>query len=127
MKITQELTNKDRVMKSQLEEKDREIKRLKTLGDKTEKVKSSRETILMPNRRPMTADIPNNSTSTTIGMHSKKTIQQPKNDQLSTEQIVHLQGWITREIDDQAWRNTLTEDIRIQVTSYYLLNNNFLK
>lgn len=38
-KISIELSNKDRVMKTKLEEKEREIKRLKMLSDKQDKVR----------------------------------------------------------------------------------------
>lgn len=101
VKISQELSNKDRVMKSQLEEKDREIKRLKQLGEKTEKVKNQRESIMAVRRVSV------------VDHTSKKGVPQ-KSDQLSNEQITHLQGWLAREIADQAWRVTLAEDIKSQ-------------
>jgi hypothetical protein len=114
VKISQELSNKDRVMKSQLEEKDREIKRLKSAGDKAERVKGHRESMLAT-RRPMTTDHPNTSAISRKGIL-------PKSDQLSPEQITQLQGWLAREVDDQALRITLAEDIKIQNEERALCN-----
>jgi hypothetical protein len=101
-------------MKSQLEEKDREIKRLRTAGEKVERVKGQRESVLAT-RRPLTADHQNTSALSRKGVP-------PKSDQLSNEQITQLQGWLAREVDDQSLRITLAEDIKIQNEERALCN-----
>jgi hypothetical protein len=116
VKISQELSNKDRVMKSQLEEKDREIKRLKSLGEKVEKGRqlNPRESLLAQRRAHGNG---NENFPQRKGLVSKSSLAAASGaggDQLSNEQITHLQGWLTREIDDQAWRVTLAEEIKIQ-------------
>lgn len=102
-------------MKSQLEEKDREIKRLKSLGEKVERGKplNPRESLLAQKRAHGNG---NENSSQRKGPLSKSSLASNSGagDQLSNEQITQLQGWLAREIDDQALRVTLGEDIKTQ-------------
>jgi hypothetical protein len=143
-KISQELSNKDRVMKSQLEEKDREIKRLKSLGDKAAAAaadkgqgqgqgrlqgQSSRESLLGQRRGVMGKGFHSRSSLASSGVsggqgqgQGEQQGQGQGQGQLSAEQMTQLQGWLTREIDDQAWRVTLTEEIKSQNEERALVN-----
>jgi myosin heavy subunit len=101
-KISIELSNKDRVMKTKLEEKEREIKRLKSLSEKQEKVKAHREQVA--NR--------SNSSQVSKGVSLKKGIS--RTDELTKSQVDLLQNWIIKEVEMQSARIVLREEIREQ-------------
>ncbi|CAE7780616.1 unnamed protein product, partial [Symbiodinium microadriaticum] len=101
-KISIELSNKDRVMKSKLEEKEREIKRLKLLSDKQEKAKSQREkAAISRGGAPLISKVVSRT-----GL--------PKGGELGKSEVEMLQSWMSKEVDAQSQRIVLREEIKEQ-------------
>lgn len=100
-KISVELSNKDRVMKSKLEEKEREIKRLKLLSDKQEKAKTQRERAAA-----------NRSGSSSVMAKGVSKTGLPKGGELGKSEVEMLQVWMGKEVEAQSQRIILREEIK---------------
>ena len=113
VKLNKEFTNRERILKGRLEEKDREVKRQKELILKQQKVKSIRETsaAIVASKRFSGMG----TSSLSVNLTEQQTISSEYS--LSTQRLASLDTWLSEEVSTQSKRNILHEDIQIMMDS----------
>lgn len=107
-KLNKEFSNRERVLKGQLQEKEREVKRQKELILKQQKVKAAREAV--PAKR-FSGMGPNSLGVRTEGVSGVSGCSGSSDYALSTQREAALDMWLSQEVASQTKRNFLNEDI----------------
>lgn len=107
---------KYQVWNVKLAEKDMEIKRLKDMTEKQDKVRLQREKMLTSKSNNANSGQGGASSGNALFRHGKSGLLKPNAEEsVGNDKAIELQDWIEKEIYTQSQRNVLQENIQLQV------------